>query len=272
MINSGTAWGTPFNTWMTNVGAASGGTFTINPNRIDVSSVTGASELYAYYQSNNDPANFVFNTPIGSASPVGRVMYTDMHLANGTPSGTFPGNCPTQGTALTAQEDAAEYLLFDLAGCVSGTPIAGPTQQYYPATFTRDFQATCPAQTEPVWQNFYWSDSTPGNSNIVFAASTADTEAQLATQYPVVPLITASGANNCPAGTSCSAFPIAVSTNPGVAVDAALQTGGSPAGGSPPIASHAWLRVTMTLNPTSDAQTAPTLLGWQQNYGCIPSE
>jgi hypothetical protein len=272
VINAGAAWGASFNTWMTNVGAASGGTFTINPNRIDVSSVTAASELYVYYQSNNYPANFVFNTPIGSGSPVGRVMYTDMHLANGTPSGTFPSNCPTQGSALLAQEDAAEYLLFDLAGCVSGTPIPGPSMQYYPATFSRDFLATCPAGQEPVWQNFYWSDSTPGNSSVVFTASTADTQAQLATQYPVVPVATANGANVCPGGPSCSTFPITTSTNPGVPIDAALLAGGSPGGGSPAVASHAWLRVSMTLNPTSNAQTAPTLLGWQQNYGCIDAE
>ena len=272
VINAGTAWGGPFNTWMTGVGAASGTTFNINPNRIDTSSVTAASEMYVSYQANGYPADFTFDTPIGSNNPVGRVMYTDMHLANGTPSGTFPNNCPTQGSALLAQEDAAEYLLFDLSGCVSGTPIPGPMLQYNPATFTRDFQGTCPAGSEVVWQNFYWSDSTPGNSNITFTAWTADTEAQLGTQYPSALLATASGANACPGGPSCSAFPIAAGTNPGVAVDAALQANGTPSGGSPAIASHSWLRVNMTLNPTSDMQTPPTLLGWQQNYGCLASE
>jgi hypothetical protein len=273
VINSGTAWGTPFDQWMINVGATAGTTFTINPNRVDTTSVTANSELYVYYQpSGNYPADFVFNTPVGSSSPVGRVMYTDMHLANGTPSGTFPNNCPTQGSTLLQQEDAAEYLLFDLAGCVSGAPPPGNPQIYQAATFTRDFQGTCPSGSQVVWQNFYWADTTPGNSSVVFTAWTADSEAQLGTQYPAAALATASGANSCPNGPSCSNMPIGNGTNPGVAVDAALAAHGTPTTNMPPVASHSWLRVNMTLNPTSDQMSTPTLQGWQQTYGCVSSE
>jgi hypothetical protein len=127
VINSGSAWGTNFNAWMTAVGAATGGVFTISPWREDTSAVSASSRLFVSYDGTNGttagyPADFTFDTPVGG-SALGRVMYTDMHLANGTPSGTFPGNCPVQGTTLTNQEAAAEYLLFDLGNCVMGQPV-----------------------------------------------------------------------------------------------------------------------------------------------------
>jgi hypothetical protein len=37
-------------------------------------------------------------------------------------------------------------------------------------------------------------------------------------------------------------------------------------------ASYAWLRVAMTLNPSSNAMSAPTLLAWQQIYDCVAAE
>jgi hypothetical protein len=45
-----------------------------------------------------------------------------------------------------------------------------------------------------------------------------------------------------------------------------------PTSGQPAYASHSWLRVNMTLNPSSDKMSAPTLLAWQQNYDCVASE
>ena len=301
--SAGAPWGTNFNAWMTNVGAAAGGNFTINPWREDTSAVSAASRLFVSYKGDNGttagyPADFTFDTPLSSGSAdagtdsggdggagsgkVGRVMFTDMHLANGTPSGTFPGNCPTQGSALLQQEDAAEYLLFDLGACVTGLPIAtGPTLAYYPATFTRDYEAFCPPNgatdtglngSRVVWRNFYWEDSTPGNSSIVFSATTADTQAQLGgsdagpAEFPTATLATASGPDNCPSGPSCASQWV------GVNVDPKLTSAGVPAYGTPAYSSHSWLRVTMTLNPTSDKMTPPTLLAWQQNYDCVPAE
>jgi hypothetical protein len=267
LINAGAAWGASFSAWMTNVGAASAlDEFNINPWRYDTSSVSSASELYVSYLSNSYPADFTFNTPLGSATPDGRVMYTDMHLANGTPSGTFPGNCPTQGSALLDQEDAAEYLLFDLGSCVTGLPIPGASKAYSPSTFTRDYQGTCPAGSRPIWRFFYWEDTTPSNSDIVFTAYTADTEAQLATEFPMATLATAQGGNVCPGGPSCSTAFV------GVNVDPALAAAGVPTSGQPAYASHTWLRVNMTLNPSSDLTSAPTLIAWQQDYDCVASE
>jgi hypothetical protein len=276
VINSGAAWGSSFNTWMTNVGAATGGTFPINPWREDTSSVSSASRLFVTYDGSNSttsgyPADFTFDTPLGGGTKAGRVMYTDMHLANGDPSGTFPSNCPTQGSALLQQEDAAEYLLFDLSGCVSGSPLPGPPK-YTPATFTRDFQGVCPTGYRVVWRNFYWEDYTPSDTNIAFTAWTADSEAQLGTQYPAAPLATASGPDNCPIADAAAVGPSCMSAFVGVGVDPKLVASGTPAWGSPAYGSHSWLRVNMTLNPSTDLLSAPTLIAWQQTYDCLASE
>jgi len=274
VINSATAWGTPFDAWMKAVGATAGNNITINPDREDTKSVTANSQMFVSYQATTWPADFTFNTPVGSATPAGRVMYTDMHLANGTPSGTFPGNCPPQGGALSQQEDAAEYLLFDLGACVNGLP-PPVTQQYNPATFTRDYDATnaCPSGYRPVWHLFQYEDTTPSDSNITFTAYTADSQAQLGTQYMVAPLITASGGDVCPPtpwppypGPSCSSEFVSVD------VDTQLKAAGVPTTGQPPYSSHPWLRVNMTLNPSSDKMSAPTLIAWNQALDCVSSE
>jgi hypothetical protein len=57
-----------------------------------------------------------------------------------------------------------------------------------------------------------------------------------------------------------------------VNLDPLFVTEGLPTEGQPPTASRAWLRVTMTLNPTADMLTAPTLIAWQQAYDCVASE
>jgi hypothetical protein len=251
--------------WMKGV-TGNGASLQVSPTRFDLLSVTAASKRFVYDWSDNNPNghpnspdsvfDFTFDTPLNSNNQVGRAMFTDMHLANGTPSGTFPSNCPTQGSALLTQEDAAEYLLFDLGACVSGSPLPAPA--YQPATFTRDFQGTCAAGNRVVWHYFYWKDATPSDTNITFTALTADTQAQLGSQFSAVSLATASGADSCPNGPSCA------STFVGVNVDPKLVAAGQQ--------SHSWLRVSMTLNPSSDKATTPTLYAWQQTYDCIASE
>lgn len=148
-INTGSTWGASFNSWMTAVSAAAGGQFTINPWREDTSAVSSASRLFVSYDGDNGttqgyPADFTFDTPLGG-SALGRVMFTDMHLANGNPSGTFPGNCPTQGTTLLSQEAAAEYLIFDLGSCVSGQPV--PTNYPPISTTGNGTNSTCSGGT-----------------------------------------------------------------------------------------------------------------------------
>ncbi|HEX7600073.1 MAG TPA: hypothetical protein VF316_00640, partial [Polyangiaceae bacterium] len=256
-INTTFTKGKDFATWMQNVGASTTfGKLLISPSRYDTNSVTSPTQDWvdftgrytwdgATYYSGipNVPADFTFDTPLGQppANQYGRVMYTDMHLASGFNSGSFPSECPTGG--LTAQEKAAEFLLFDLGSCL--TPLPPPQPAYYPATFTRDYQGVCPASQVVLWRFFDWETVTPSNSNIVFTAQTASTQGLLPTAVPVVNLGTASGAP--------------ITTWTGTDVSVALS----------PKKSAAWLRVTITLNPSSDALNAPVLTAWRQQYDCV---
>lgn len=249
VVNQGFQRGKDFAAWLKIVGAsATLGQVNISPTRYDSTSVVAPTQLWVQFQTTGYPADFTFNTPLGQppANQFGRVMYTDMHLAtNGGGSGwSFPTEC---GNApLTPQEDAAEFLLFDLGSCLQQPPPPSPPK-FKPATFVRDFTASCPAGKYVQWRTFLWQDMTPSDSNIVFAIRTGDTAQSLLAQ---VPLYTVSGAPNI---------------NPwgGAAVDLALKGAGQ--------VSHPVLEVQMTLNPTSDQLTAPTLFAWQQTFDCVDS-
>ena len=474
--------------WMGTVNGGNTSTLTINGARYDVTAITASSVDFvdANSDDNGETAHdvvqdFTFDTPIGSSTAYGRVMYTDMHLASGSTSGNFPGNCPNQGTTLTTQEDAAEFLLFDLGNCVTGQsvpgnlppvvttgngtnstcsggssndnkiepsscttnadcemdfncssgtcvwsggigytdptctdangnpavdltigvpcatgtgkydipicnrgtgtlasgtainiensgnggsasspwncagppspnppnvsagsatctyvlPVAlGPGQctdidttttagaacailetgerflyvnydqsipecgtgfsgtgpgcmnntshtkatgsgcpptcggsagSYAGATFTRDFYGSCPAGDVPVWHFFSWSGLTPLDSSLDFTAWTADTEAQLAVQYPTGATLENPAPDNHANGYVDSHVY-------SVDVDTRLLAVGDPPSDTPPHASHAWLRVNMTLTPSSDGTQAPTLLTWNQAYDCVADQ
>jgi hypothetical protein len=255
-----------FATWM-GVTTASSTSMTIVNARYDATAtVTANSVRFVYAWSNNSPSShpgvpdtaqdFTFDTPVGSTSPLGRVMYTDMHLASGTPSGTFPGNCPAQGSALTSQELAAEYLLFDLGSCVgSNAPPPMMGMAYSGGTVSRVYDPVCPAMQEPIWRFFYWEDSIPAvtspvtPSNIVFSVQTSATSAGLSSAT-IIPLATVNTTNL---------------TFTGSDVGAALTGAGLPS-------TDAYLQVNMTLDPSSDMLTAPDLLAWQLTYDCVDSE
>jgi hypothetical protein len=257
-INTGFTKGQDFATWMQNAGASTSfGKFLINPSRYDTYSVSGATRDWVdfsgsytwdgttyYTGAPNYPADFTFDTPVSQTTQYGRVMFTDMHLASGFLSGSFPTECPTGG--LTSQEKAAEFLLFDLGACLTNLP--PPPPAYFPATLTRDYEGQCPAGESVVWRFFDWETVTPSDSNIVFNAATADTQAGLATATPVAYLGTASGAP--------------ITTWTGTDVSQALA----------PNPSRQWLRVTIKLNPSSDQLQAPTLTAWRQQYDCAPSQ
>jgi hypothetical protein len=203
---------------------------------------------WIYNNSSTDhfPLHMTFDTPYKAASTCGRVVFSDFHVADAATAGTtFPAECPTG--AMTSQEKVLEFLLYDLSSCGSATP---PTVPPYPnpATFTRDYQGTCPVGKSVNWRFFDWETVTPSDSNIVFTAKTADTQALLPTASPVVNLGTAQGA------------PIITWT--GTDVSTALA----------PNPSRNWLRVTITLNPSSDHEYAPTLSAWRQEFDCVDSQ
>lgn len=90
--------------------------------------VTGAPAQYAHA--------FSFNTPVGAAESAqcGKFVYTALHVSDsastgfpgdpstGTGSTVFPTCCATR-TALSAQEKAMEFMIFDMSACL--TPSGG---------------------------------------------------------------------------------------------------------------------------------------------------
>lgn len=258
-VDTTTPKGVAFAAWMTAAGATN--PFSQTPTRFDVQTVIAPTERMAYGWSNNNPAanpsapdnvtDFAFNAPLGlpPAQQVGRVVYADTHVSGNALNGNafqFPDKCAT--TALSAQEKALEFLIFDLSACV-GAP--APVIPPYPtsASFVRDYEGICPAGKGPVWHFFDWKTHTPSDSSIDFSVQTADTQGTLAAATQVA-LASVSGA------------PILNWT--GADVDTVLQT--------IPSKSKSWLRVTITLNPSADKFYAPVLDAWRQAYDCVDNQ
>jgi hypothetical protein len=193
------------------------------------------------------PLHYTFDTPFNTTPACGRMVYSDFHVANLSSAGkTFPNECGA-AAPMGAQEKVLEFLLFDLSSCgVTAPPLVPPYPAY--ATFTRDYEGVCPTGKGVVWRFFDWETVTPSDSNIVFNAATATTQVGLDTATPVVYLGTASGAP--------------ITTWTGTDVGAALA----------PNPSLQWLRVTATLNPSSDHYFAPTLTAWRQLYDCVDNQ
>jgi len=171
-------------------------------------------------------------------------VYSDFHVAN-TASGpgvTFPNECPA--APMSEQEKVLEFLLYDLASCGVVPPVIPPYPS--PATFTRDYQGVCPVGQAPVWRFFDWETVTPEDSSIAFTAQEANTQAQLTGATPVVNLGTASGAP--------------ITTWTGTDVSSLITP------------SLMFLRVTITMNPSSDHEFAPTLTAWRQQYDCVDAQ
>jgi hypothetical protein len=66
--------------------------------------------------------HYTFDTPVGSQSQCGHVIYSDFHVndTKTSPAVVFPGECNT--TPLQPQEKVLEYLIWNLASCVGLPP------------------------------------------------------------------------------------------------------------------------------------------------------
>ena len=76
----------------------------------------------------NMQIHYTFDTPVGSSSACGRVVFSDFHVENSTQANAqqaFPGECAAGGTTLSPQEKLLAFMLFDLTSCVS-TPTCTP--------------------------------------------------------------------------------------------------------------------------------------------------
>ena len=190
---------TAFSTWMGIVGAQTApGLFLVNASRYDTTSVAGASQpcgsrtpaatrttasptttrARAACPCRADTRRTSRSTPHWAGpTKYGRVMYTDMHLASGFNSEVVPvGACPS-GRAHGARRRPR-------SSCSStSAPVRRPFRlrpcAYYPATFTVDYQGMCPTGQVVHWRFFDWETVTPADSNIVFKAQEATSQASL---------------------------------------------------------------------------------------------
>jgi hypothetical protein len=123
--------------WLANVGALTNGELHIVQARHNavVTAANTPSTPWIVTDSAAKPPNqteyFSFDTPFGTAAgeQCGRVVYSDLHVgaASGDYGGytqqTIPPNAivPTQcaNNALSPQEKALEFMLFDLSGCIT---------------------------------------------------------------------------------------------------------------------------------------------------------
>lgn len=135
-IDTSFARGQRFGEWVYVVGAqATTSTPAVPKIRVDtvrynMTSVNPPAERWVYGSRNNNPIGggnpaiplqYTFNAPTGAqpANQCGRVLFSDFHVHNATNAGasTFPGECAVG--PLTPQEKVFEYLLFDLASCIT---------------------------------------------------------------------------------------------------------------------------------------------------------
>lgn len=117
--------GADFADWLQNVGATtSKGHINLTEVAEDVGKVNTATRwIYTGTGSSTATQYMTFNTPVGAAAAdqCGRVVFSDIHVANdsspsNTSSTSFPSLCSSG--PLTPQEQALEFLFFDLNACV----------------------------------------------------------------------------------------------------------------------------------------------------------
>jgi len=130
-VDTSFAKGQAFSDWLDAVGASTAPgseQVSIDNWRWDVDGVKGRTQSWitTNAQSTNSVQHLTFNTPFTAPADqqCGRVLFSDFHVSNAQAKGkTFPAECASGG--LTAQEHILEFMLFDLASCVS--PDTNPT-------------------------------------------------------------------------------------------------------------------------------------------------
>ncbi len=109
--------------WLANVGASSTkGQVTVADLRYNVQTHNAPSTRWVSGQtSSGNPALFfyTFNTPVeetNADNQCGKVLFSDFHVAGSSSGSTFPAEC--SANAMTNQQKALEFMLFDLSSCI----------------------------------------------------------------------------------------------------------------------------------------------------------
>jgi hypothetical protein len=136
-INTTFARGQALAQWLQTTGASTTyAQMAVNTLRHDFTNVVAPSDLWvslgaAPPAAFTDPMHYTFDTPVGTpaASQCGRALFDDFHVeddsATPTTGKTFPAECPA--TAMSAQEKMLEFMIFDLASCITPTVVIPPS-------------------------------------------------------------------------------------------------------------------------------------------------
>lgn len=156
-------------------------------------------------------------------------------------------SCSALGAACAATTDCCSGLVCGGTGtCVN--PVFFATQ-----TYMREYVATCPTGTQPVWRFFEWKATIPTGTSIGLGVQTKEEASD--SYVPTAPL-------TMDAVTTTS--PEDVWVHGTSTVDQVLQAGSK--------RSLSFLLVTMTFTPNVAGTLAPTLTDWRQSYDCLDAE
>jgi hypothetical protein len=176
----------------------------------------------------------------------------------------FPEACHLGN--LSPQEKTLEFMFFDLTACVSPDNLPPPLPlvlpSFNPATFVQDFSASCSTGNLPVWREFDWQAQIPPGASIVLSAQSGSSVAGL---NPAVPVTFAKATADTDTGPSMQNYDVGF-------IDTGHNGTGAFNTADPAVISRDLLRVTITINPTPDHLTPPTLLHWKVQYDCMPAE
>jgi hypothetical protein len=205
---------------------------------IPIDGVTDPTKVSVLYTSSTGTTTTL--TKQANAAACGNGWYVDP---------TNPSNaklCPA--TCTTVQADTGAKVQAVVTCVVSLSPM----------TYTQTYHADCPTGTKVQWGYLTYDSTTPGDSNVVLDLRTAETTAGLATATTH----NAATAHAAPTNTQVCT----TGQTPPCSVDLYTKLG------KLPDARNDYLRLTMTLNPTSDGQTAPAVHDWEITYSCPASE
>ncbi len=124
--------GMAFAQWLVNVGASKKlGELPVSDAYNRLSAANKPSQRWIYSPGGSPVLHYTFNTPInpppadgGMGLQCGRVIYSSFHVSTqeATAGKPFPSAC--KSTALTAQEKALVFMLFDMTSCVQDDGLA----------------------------------------------------------------------------------------------------------------------------------------------------